>query len=360
MRSGTVVGCVAGGAIGLIGREGPRHGLGIRRMAIAALQGDTMVARICRGLMIEDERRPELAGMAVVTFPRRSEMTDAFSGCCCAVVTARTGSWIDVRMIEARRHPCRRRVADVALGRGLQMTDELPGRRHAVVTTRAHTDDLRVIDLCGRRETRYVMAVLADVARCYVSGRLTDGIDTVMAADAIACDVVVIEVGRQPRQCRVAVVTRVAARDMVRRFPGDNRVVVAARAGSNDLQVIDLHGRRESHDRVTVFAYIGCSDVIRRLADRVDAIVAVEAVARNVVVIEVGRSERDGRVAVLAIVSARYVSGVLAECGNAVVAAAARADYLKMIDLPDGRKANYRMTVLTDVCGVDVLRRLAH
>ena len=77
------------------------------------------------------------------------------------------------------------------------MPERFAERRVAVVTIRAGTDDLRVVDLYDRREGDDLVAVLADIGRRNVGRqRLTEDRVAVVAAHAIAGDVVVIEIGR--------------------------------------------------------------------------------------------------------------------------------------------------------------------
>lgn len=61
-----------------------------------------------------------------------------------------------------------------------------------------------------------------------------------MAADTIACNVVMVEVGRQPCHCRMAVVACVTTGDMVSGLACDDRIVVTAEAGADHLQMINL------------------------------------------------------------------------------------------------------------------------
>lgn len=89
------------------------------------------------------------------------------------------------------------------------------------MTTRAVADDLSVINLRYRGERHNRMAILADVARLYVLCRLAWGIRIVVAAHAASSDVVVIEVRGQPAGRRMAIVTGIAARDVVDGLAGN-------------------------------------------------------------------------------------------------------------------------------------------
>ena len=82
---------------------------------------------------------------------------------------------------------------------------------------------------------------------------------------------------------------------------------------------------------MAVLADIGRRDVGRALAGCVGAVVAADAVARDVHVIEIGREPGDGRVAVVAIIAARDMSRVLAGCRVAVMTGNAGSEYLGVV-----------------------------
>lgn len=124
--------------------------------------------------MIEYERRPEIAAVTVIAFPLRREMPATFTGRGRAVVTTRTGSGVDVCVIEARRQPGGRRMANIAFGSCLQMAHKLAGSSYAIVAARTQSNDLSVVDPGDWRKGRYVVAVLANVTRRNVTGRLAE------------------------------------------------------------------------------------------------------------------------------------------------------------------------------------------
>ena len=70
----------------------------------------------------------------------------------------------------------------------------------------------------------------------------------------------------------------------------------------------------------------------RVLAGRVGAVVAADAVARDIHVIEVGREPGDGCMAVVAVVAARDVRRVLARGSVAVVTGEAGSEHLRVVD----------------------------
>ena len=96
--------------------------------------------------------------------------------------------------------------------------------------------------------------------------------------------------------------------------------------------MIDVRDGREAHDCMAVLTNVCRRDMRRWLADRLDAVVAGDAISGNVVVIEIRRYETDCRVTVFAGVAAEDMVCVLADGKDVVVTANARAQHLKMID----------------------------
>ena len=110
-----------------------------------------------------------------------------------------------------------------------------------------------------------------------------------MAADAVAGDVDVIEVRRQPANGAVTIVASVATGNMRQVFANGDDAIMAGAASPDNLGVIDHHYRRKDISRVTVFANIGCLDVCRIFAGSIRAVVTAHAIARDIDVIEVRR-----------------------------------------------------------------------
>jgi hypothetical protein len=70
---------------------------------------------------------------------------------------------------------------------------------------------------------------------------------------------------------------------------------------------------------VAIFANVGRLDMCQSLASCVSAVVTCKAITNDVVVVEVGRCPRRRRMAVITIVTARYVQWDLAGCNGTVV-----------------------------------------
>jgi hypothetical protein len=114
-----------------------------------------------------------------------------------------------------------------------------------------------------------------------------------VATNAVIHYVDVVEVGGQPRDCRVAVIAVNATRDMRWVFAGCYCAVMTGAAGANDLGVVDEVGRYPDVRGMAVFAHIGRLDVRQVFARSIGAVMAAGAVARNVHVVEICRKPAD-------------------------------------------------------------------
>ena len=171
---------MATGTVRLELRVRPDIGCRVARVAIHAREVAAVIERlITQGRMSEYMGNPDAGVMAVVTLSRRHEVTRVSS-------------------------------------RG----DD------AIMAERAGANDLRVIDRHYGAPCRCGVAVLANVRRQRMRRVLSSRVRAVMAAYAIACNVGVVEVGRDPRHSRMAVVTIVTAGNVRRMLAGRNRAVV--------------------------------------------------------------------------------------------------------------------------------------
>jgi len=87
----------------------------------------------------------------------------------------------------------------------------------------------------------------------------------------------------------MTVVAGIATGDMSRVFASRNGAVMAGAAGAYHLRMIDGKRGRKHVGGMAVFANVGGLYVCRGLAGGVGAVMAVDAVTRDVNVIEVGR-----------------------------------------------------------------------
>ena len=84
--------------------------------------------------------------------------------------------------------------------------------------------------------------------------------------------------------------------------------------------MIDLHHGDEYIGVVAIFANVRRLNVRQVLANRVHAVMAINAIASDVQMIEICRQPAHGAVAVIAVVAAGYMRQVFAEGNDAVVA----------------------------------------
>lgn len=103
-----------------------------------------------------------------------------------------------------------------------------------------------MVDPNYRGEGNGVVAILADIGRLDVCWSLADGLYAVMAAKAVAHDVVMIEIGGNPAAGGMAVVTTVAAGNVIDTFPFGDGAVMAGYAGAQHLKMIDSYDRIEN------------------------------------------------------------------------------------------------------------------
>lgn len=71
-------------------------------------------------------------------------------------------------------------------------------RNDAIMAAVAGADDLRVVNGEDRCKDVGVVAILTNIAGLDVCQILANGVHTVMAVNTLACDVQMVEVGRQP------------------------------------------------------------------------------------------------------------------------------------------------------------------
>ena len=76
------------------------------------------------------------------------------------------------------------------------------------------------------------MAILANIAGLEVRQGLPGGLDTIVAVEAAARDVRVVEYRGHPQRARVAVIALVAGNDVTRRLARGANTVVAGIAAS--------------------------------------------------------------------------------------------------------------------------------
>lgn len=110
---------------------------------------------------------------------------------------------------------------------------------------------------------------------------------------------------------------------------------------------------------MTVLANVRGRDMRRAFAGGIDAVVAARTIARNVHVVEIGGQPGGGRMAIVTIIATRNMGRVLAGCDNTIVARAASAQNLCVIDGDNRLKRNRIVTVFANIGGLHVNGTLA-
>lgn len=157
----------------------------------------------------------------------------------------------------------------------------------------------------------------------------------------------------------MAVVAVVAAVDVILIFPGCLHAVMARAAGAQDLRVVNGKYGGKHIGRMAVFTNVARLNVRRSLARRVSTVVAAEAVARDVDMVEVRGQPANRRMTVVAVVAAGDVIQVFPGGREAIMAGAARAQNLRMVDHVRRRPDVAVVAVLAHIGGLYVRQVLA-
>ena len=232
-----------------------------------------------------------------------------------------------------------------------------PGRFYTIVAGRTGPEYLIVIDLEYRHPGCRCMAVFTDTCREHVLWMLSGCGRAVVTADAIIRGVGMIIVRWCPGDGCMAIVTIVATDYVGRVFTGRGIAVMAGTTTAEDLYVIHGYGRHPDSSVVAVFADVRGLNMRHVLAGRRCAIVAIAATVRDVVVIEICRQPRDGRMTILANIVAIDMCRVFTCRIGSVVAVGAVANNSDVIK-SSRQPPNGRMAVVTVVATVDVIEVL--
>ena len=157
----------------------------------------------------------------------------------------------------------------------------------------------------------------------------------------------------------MTVVTVVTAGNMRRRLARGRHTVVTGTARTEHLGMVDCIRGRPDIGIVAILADAGRLDVRQVFPGGSRPIVATGTVARNVRVIETGRTPCHGGVAIIAIAAARDMRRRLSGGDNSIVTRVAGSDYLCVVYCINWRKDVCRMAVLANIRRLDMGRCLA-
>jgi len=141
---------------------------------------------------------------------------------------------------------------------------------------------------------------------------------------------------------------------MLRWFPASGDTVVAGRAATQYLQMIDAIDRRPRKCGVAIFANIGRGYVIDRFARCGYAAMAGEASAADAAVLENRRNPRRCAMAIVALIAGWQVRWQFAVSFAAVMATDAGTYRLEVIDPRDSDPGVWAMTGNATIGGSDV------
>lgn len=301
-------------------------------------------------------RRPNCNAVTVFANVCRQYVLRVLAGGNRAVVAAHAIA-DDIRMIEIRRCPCDRGVAVVTVVATRDMCRMFAGSRDAVMTGRTTAEYLCVIYRYHGYPGCRAVAVLANIRRLNVRRSLAGCIGTIVASHAIVGNIDVVEIRGYPGDRGVAVIAVIATRNMHRVFAGRSDTVMTAAATTQHLGMIDDDCRYPDRWAVTVFANTRCNNVHWPFASRIGAVVAGHAVADDVRMIEIRWCPGDRGVAVVTIIAARNMREIFPCCGEAVMAGAAAAQHLGVVNRNNRLPHDLAVAVFANVrrlnmCGI--------
>jgi len=133
------------------------------------------------------------------------------------------------------------------------------------------------------------VTIFADVGRLRVQWTLASRVGSVMTADAVINNVCVIEIGRQPRDSCVTVITIIAAGDMRWVFANGYHTVMTRATSSNNLSVVNRKCRNPGVRCMAIFADNTGKNMVGVLARCIRTVVAARTIACDIDVIKVRR-----------------------------------------------------------------------
>jgi len=242
--AGFVVIGMTAGAGGRVARRRPVHRVRVGIVAVRAIEIRAMIERLVgQPRVTEIGRRPTIRGMALTAIHGSIEVALVLAGGIRAVVAGCTGA------------------------------------QHLVVVYGSH-----------RRPDDRCVARLADVGRLYVRRALARGVCAVVTTETIVDDVGVVKGRGRPGDRRMAVIAVIAAGYVGRVFTGCRDPIVTGAASTDNLRMVDGVSGHPHIRRMTVFTDVTRLHMCRRILARgVGAVMAAEAVARDVDVVEIRR-----------------------------------------------------------------------
>ena len=203
--------------------------------------------------------------------------------------TALAGGQRYILMVHLRRGhlPVIRVVAAVTLIGGRDVVRRLARRAVIIVAAYAGSQRLVMIHAEQWRPGKRPVTGLASVGSRDMVWWLAGGDGSVMAGYTTINDAAMVKHRRHPRRGAMAIVTFIAAGQMLRRLARGHGSVVATVAGTDYLGVIHSNHRAPGIHTMACVAVIGGGNVVRRLAGRLLPVVAAVAIAGDFVMIDI-------------------------------------------------------------------------
>ena len=201
-------------------------------------------------------RRPQVTVVAVLTDFGGLDMCRVLARRLDAVMAACTVGH-NVGVIKSGREPSCRRMTIVAIVAAREVGRVLARGDYAIVARAASTDDLGVIDECGRLPERCAVAIFANIGGLDMHLALADGFHAVVTTETVAGDIRMVENSGSPEGRLVAIVALLTARNVRRILSGGNDAIVAGAAIAGDCRVIHISDRAPGSRCMTVGAEVG-------------------------------------------------------------------------------------------------------
>ena len=181
-------------------------------------------------------------------------------------------------------------------------------------------------------------------------GRVLAGrVGAIVTAGAIARDVHMIKIRRQPADGGMTIITIIAAGYVGRMLASRDHTVMAGATSPYYLGVVDGESGSPQVRRVAVFADIACLNMSRRFACSFYAVMAAYAVPGDIHVVKIRRQPGDRGMTVVAGIVAIDMGRMLACCREPIMTGAAGTQDLRMVHGISRRPDIAVMTVFTHI-----------
>lgn len=270
------------------------------------------------------DRVPDRWAVAIFTNVRCLNMHGVFAGRIRTVMAIHAVAH-NIHVIEVRRHPGNGGVAVFTVIAARNMCRMFASGSNTVVTGATTAQHLGVVDGDCRRPYRRAMAVLANV-RCLNMGRaLACCICAVMAGRTVARNIDVIEIRGYPGDCGVTAVAVIAACNVRRMLASCGSAVVTGATAAQYVSVVNSRHGLPMRRGVAVLADIRCLNMCTAFAGGIGAVVAAEAAADDIRVVEYGWHPSCGVMTIVTLIAGNDMVRCFSGCLHAVVARSATA-----------------------------------